>query len=73
MCGVIMRVVGYIKRDMQVFGNFQRLEDYIFASQFLQAEGIRYAVEANRRRAYQNSGSIVWQANESFLMSVVQV
>ena len=36
------------------------------ASQFLQAEGLRYAVEANRRRQWRNSGSLPWQFNESF-------
>ncbi|HET7027970.1 MAG TPA: glycoside hydrolase family 2 TIM barrel-domain containing protein [Candidatus Limnocylindrales bacterium] len=36
------------------------------ASQWLQAEGLRYAVEANRRRWPRNSGSIPWQLNESF-------
>jgi beta-mannosidase len=36
------------------------------ASQFLQADGLRYAVEANRRRAFRNSGTIPWQFNESY-------
>jgi beta-mannosidase len=36
------------------------------ASQWLQAEGLRYAVEANRRRWPRNSGSIPWQLNESY-------
>jgi len=36
------------------------------ASQFLQAEGLRYAIEANRRRAPRNSGSIPWQFNEPY-------
>ena len=36
------------------------------ASQFLQADGLRYAVEANRRRWPRNSGSIPWQFNESY-------
>ena len=53
-------------RDEQVFGRARDLEEKIARSQFLQAEGIRYAVEANRRRAFQNSGSIIWQANEPY-------
>jgi beta-mannosidase len=36
------------------------------ASQHLQAEGLRYAVEANRRREPRHSGSLPWQLNESF-------
>ncbi len=35
------------------------------ASQFLQADGLRYAVEANRRRS-SNCGVLPWQLNESF-------
>lgn len=55
-----------VNRDKAVFGPNRDLEEKIQRSQFLQAEGIRYAVEANRRRAFQNSGSIIWQANEPF-------
>jgi beta-mannosidase len=36
------------------------------ASQHLQADGLRYAIEANRRRAFRNSGSVPWQFNESY-------
>jgi beta-mannosidase len=42
------------------------LESLRRGSQHLQADGLRYAVEANRRRAFRNSGSIPWQFNESF-------
>ncbi len=52
------------KRDETFFGKLFHLKDYVFASQFIQAEGCRYAVESNRRRLYQNSGSILWQLNE---------
>ncbi len=53
-------------RDQGMFGPLseEKLEDYILSSQFVQAEGIRYAVEANRRRAFANVGSIIWQFNE---------
>lgn len=54
------------RRDNAVFGPPADLREKIRRSQFIQAEGLRYAVEANRRRAFQNSGSIVWQANEPF-------
>jgi beta-mannosidase len=47
-------------------GRLGDLESLRRASQFLQAEGLRYAVEANRRRWPRNSGSIPWQFNESY-------
>lgn len=53
-----------LSRDEEIFGKFESLEDFIKASQFLQAEGLRYVIEANRRRKFKNSGSIVWQYNE---------
>lgn len=49
-----------------VFGGIETIPELSRASQFLQAEGLRYALEANRRRAFQNSGSIPWQFNESY-------
>ena len=42
------------------------LEAQIARSQFIQAEGLRYAIEANRRRAFNNSGSIIWQIHEPY-------
>lgn len=48
------------------FGSIGDLRQLTFASQFLQAEGLRYALESNRRRAFRNSGSIPWQFNESY-------
>ncbi len=55
-----------LDRDYSIFGPLPEtaLEEYILSSQFIQAEGIRYAVEANRRRAFSNVGSIIWQFNE---------
>ncbi|MBA2528818.1 MAG: hypothetical protein H0V19_02455, partial [Euzebyales bacterium] len=47
-------------------GGIDDLETLVRASQLLQAEGLRYAVEANRRRQWRNSGSIPWQFNEPF-------
>ena len=35
----------------------------------LQAEGLRYALEANRRRRWRNSGSLPWQFNEPYPMA----
>ena len=53
-------------RDNPIFGKPETLETQIVRSQFMQAEGLRYAVEANRRRAFRNSGSVIWQLNEPY-------
>lgn len=53
-----------LTRDEGFFGKMDSLEDYIYASQYLQAEGLRYIIESDRRRAYHNSGCLVWQLNE---------
>ncbi|MFK7693205.1 glycosyl hydrolase 2 galactose-binding domain-containing protein [Paenibacillus sp. HJGM_3] len=47
-------------------GRIQDIDTMIRASQSLQAEGLRYAIEANRRRQGQNSGSLPWQFNEPY-------
>jgi beta-mannosidase len=47
-------------------GRLDDLEDVRRASQRLQADGLRYAVEANRRRWPRNSGSLPWQFNEPY-------
>ena len=54
------------KRDEEIFGAFTDLGRFIKASQFIQAEGLRYALEANRRRKFRNSGSSIWAFNEAF-------
>lgn len=50
----------------EAFGEIGDIETLVAASQLLQAEGLRYAVESNRRRKYQNSGSLPWQFNEPY-------
>jgi beta-mannosidase len=47
-----------------LFGPAADLEAYVRASQYLQAEGLRYAVESNRRRKWRCSGTLPWQFNE---------
>jgi beta-mannosidase len=47
-------------------GRIADIDTLIRASQLLQAEGLRYAVESNRRRKYRNSGSLPWQFNEPY-------
>ncbi len=51
-------------RDRDIFGEPENMEALVRHSQYIQAEGLRYAIEANRRRAFQNCGSIIWQLNE---------
>ena len=53
-----------LSRDEEIFGQITDLEEFCDLSQYIQAESIRYALEANRRRAFRNCGSIVWQFNE---------
>jgi beta-mannosidase len=38
-------------------------------TQFLQASGLQYALEADRRRQYHNSGTLPWQFNEPYPMA----
>ncbi len=52
------------ERDTELFGEQASLPEFASCSQWIQAEAVRYTVEANRRRAFRNSGSIIWQFNE---------
>lgn len=52
------------ERDAWFFGEPDGIDAFIRGSQWIQAEGLRFIVEANRRRQFRNSGSIVWQFNE---------
>jgi len=56
-------------RDCEIFGHTDNLRKAILCSQYIQAEGLRYALTANRRRKYENSGSIIWQFNEAWPQS----
>ena len=51
-------------RDTALFGPLKDLESWSMLSQFIQAEALRYILEANRRRKFRNSGSFIWQLNE---------
>lgn len=53
-----------LERDEYFFGKLENLEDFVYASQYIQAEGVRYIADCNRRRAFANSGSMIWQADE---------
>lgn len=53
-----------LARDQSFFGPIEELAVLSDCSQWIQAEGLRFIVEANRRRQFRNSGSIIWQFNE---------
>lgn len=52
------------ERDRKIFGDRDSMEQLVKCSQWMQAEGLRFILEANRRRKFHNSGSIIWQMNE---------
>lgn len=47
-------------------GSLTEIHEVIRGSQLLQYEGLKYAVEANRRRMPQCSGTFPWQFNEPY-------
>lgn len=51
-------------RNRDFFGNIDNITVFSQCSQWIQAEGLRFIIEANRRRQFENSGSIIWQFNE---------
>lgn len=53
-------------RECDIFGeqNVDTLEKFVSASQLVQAEGLRYIIESNIRRAFECSGNIIWQFSE---------
>ncbi|BBH22313.1 hypothetical protein Back11_36580 [Paenibacillus baekrokdamisoli] len=53
-----------LARDETLFGPMNDLAVFSESSQWVQAEGLRFILEANRRRKFRNSGSIIWQLNE---------
>ena len=59
---------GTYYRDCSMFGPIektpQNLELFTRCSQYMQSEGLRFILEADRKRAFCNSGVIIWQLNE---------
>jgi beta-mannosidase len=54
-------------RDEAVFGgNIKSLNDAITASRYLQAEGLKYIIECDRRDAFHCGGVMYWQFNELY-------
>jgi len=56
-------------RVSEVFGDVETIGQYLPLSQYLHAESLRYAVEANRRRWPVCSGAMPWQLNEPWANS----
>jgi beta-mannosidase len=61
----------WVKRPMwdRTFGELNGIEELVRATQFMQADGLRYALESDRRRKYHNSGTLPWQFNEPYPMA----
>jgi beta-mannosidase len=61
----------WVKRPMwdRTFGVLNSVEELVRATQFMQADGLRYALESDRRRKYHNSGTLPWQFNEPYPMA----
>ena len=51
-------------REETMFGHVEDMKRFIRLSQWMQAEGLRFILEANQRRKWHNSGSIIWQLSE---------
>lgn len=51
----------YMERDYKIPDN---IEDYIYVSQLLQAEGMKTAIEAHRRAKPYCMGTLYWQLND---------
>ena len=48
----------------ELFGPPRNIDRFITATQFVQAEALRYVIESNRRRKFKCGGSMLWQMNE---------
>lgn len=61
----------WVKTPMweSIFGAFPDVATAVRATQFMQADGLRYAIEADRRRKWHNSGTLPWQFNEPYPMA----
>jgi beta-mannosidase len=64
----VHRASWWLHRGMleSMFGRFDEIESFVRASQWMQAEGLRYAVESHRRRMGRCSMVLPWQFNEAF-------
>ncbi|MCB0667298.1 MAG: glycoside hydrolase family 2 protein, partial [Saprospiraceae bacterium] len=56
-----LRIKEYMAQDYQLPDNFR---DLLYVGQVLQADGIRYAIEAHRKNMPYCMGSLYWQIND---------
>lgn len=54
----------YNYRDKPLFGDIDDLETFVSVSQYMQAEGLRYAIECQMRRYPKTAGINIWQFDE---------
>lgn len=57
------------KTWQEALGDVPDLQLLVRGTQYLQAEGVRYAIEAHRRAMYHTSGAMPWQFDEPFPMA----
>lgn len=55
---------GTYYRDVDMFGEIKDIGEFTRISQMMQTEGLRFILEADRRKKFHSSGSIIWQMNE---------
>lgn len=53
----------------QALGEVSAVTMLLKGTQFMQASGLQYALEADRRREFHNSGTLPWQFNEPYPMA----
>lgn len=53
----------------ETFGDVTDVPALVRATQTMQADGLRYALESDRRRKFHNSGTLPWQFNEPYPMA----
>jgi beta-mannosidase len=58
-----------LPRWRETFGDLPDVPAWVRATQYMQASGLQYALEADRRRWPQNSGTLPWQFNEPYPMA----
>jgi beta-mannosidase len=58
-------LAAYLERDL-VVPPTSALDDWIYATQLLQAEGMRVAFEAHRRARPRTMGTLYWQLNDTW-------
>lgn len=54
----------YNYRDRPLFGDIDDLETFVSVSQYMQTEGLRYAIECQMRRYPKTAGLNIWQFDE---------